>query len=215
LLKGVIFDFDGVIVESNKVKSDAFYSLYVKYGKEIAEKVKNHHENNEGLSRFDKIKLYHKKFLNKDVSDKELTHLLSVFSKLVFKRVCDSNFVPGIVEFLPKLKKKYKLFISTGTPTIEINRILKKKKINDYFKRVYGSPDNKEYHIQKIISEFDYEPSQLLFFGDSYLDYKAAKTCELYFILRLHNKNIKLFNDFRILSVNDFKLPNKTLEKIL
>jgi len=215
LLKGIIFDFDGVIVESNQAKSDAFYSLYINYGEDIAQKVINHHERNEGISRFEKIRLYHKKFLKKDISTAELSHLLKKFANIVFEKVCESEFVPGVKEILPELRKKYRLFISTGTPTIEINNILIKKNINNYFKRVYGSPEKKEEHIKKIISEFNYTSSELIFIGDSITDYKAAEEYGISFILRLHNKNIKLFSDFNVLSVNNFKLPNKTIEKIL
>ncbi len=215
MLKGIIFDFDGVVVDSNQAKSDAFYSLYVKYGEDIAKKVINHHERNEGISRFEKIKLYHKKFLKKDISSEELSQLLNKFANIVYKKVCESEFVPGIKEILPELRKKYRLFISTGTPTFEINNILINKNINDYFSRVYGSPEKKEEHIKKIISEFNYTPNELIFIGDSMADYKAAEEYDISFILRLHNKNIKLFSDFNVLSVNNFKLPNKAIEKIL
>ncbi|MBT7899475.1 MAG: HAD hydrolase-like protein, partial [Candidatus Marinimicrobia bacterium] len=58
-LKGIIFDFDGVIADSVQVKTDAFASLYEQYGDNIVTKVIEHHEANGGMSRFKKIKLYH------------------------------------------------------------------------------------------------------------------------------------------------------------
>ena len=44
---------------------------------------------------------------------------------------------------------KYSLFISTGTPTFEIEIILKKLRLSKYFKAVFGSPENKDLHIPK------------------------------------------------------------------
>ena len=38
--KNVIFDFDGVILNSHKVETDGFYELFKKYGKTIGEKSK-------------------------------------------------------------------------------------------------------------------------------------------------------------------------------
>ena len=41
MLKGIIFDFDGVIAESVQVKTDAFSSIYKPYGKDVVDKVVN------------------------------------------------------------------------------------------------------------------------------------------------------------------------------
>ena len=65
MLKGIIFDFDGVIAESVQVKSDAFAELYKPYGTEIVKKVVEHHEANGGMSRYEKIRFYHGSFLDK------------------------------------------------------------------------------------------------------------------------------------------------------
>ena len=54
-IKAIIFDFDGVIVESINVKKEAFEKLYQKYGDEIVYKVIAHHMANGGMSRFEKI----------------------------------------------------------------------------------------------------------------------------------------------------------------
>ena len=71
MIKGIIFDFDGVIVESIQVKTDAFANMYNKYGKSVINKVVNHHESNGGMSRYEKIKYYHNNFLNKEITSKE------------------------------------------------------------------------------------------------------------------------------------------------
>ena len=73
MLKGIIFDFDGVIAESVQVKTDAFVELYKQYGSNILEKVIKHHEGNGGMSRFEKIKFYHESFLNKTITDGKIS----------------------------------------------------------------------------------------------------------------------------------------------
>ena len=60
MLKGIIFDFDGVIAKSVQVKTDAFVKLYKQYGSNFVKKVVEHHEANGGMSRYEKIKFYHK-----------------------------------------------------------------------------------------------------------------------------------------------------------
>ena len=40
----IIFDFDGVIINSHKVKTKAFYQIFRFYGEAIALKAKRYHE---------------------------------------------------------------------------------------------------------------------------------------------------------------------------
>ena len=116
MIKAIIFDFDGVFAESLKVKADAFSEIYKPYGKEIANKVIEHHHENGGMSRNEKFKYYHKEFLNKAISNVELDKLCVQFSNLVIKKVILSSYVPGVMDFISANYKKYAMFISTGTP---------------------------------------------------------------------------------------------------
>ena len=152
MLKGIIFDFDGVIAESVQIKSDAFAELYSPHGSDIVKKVVDHHEANGGMSRFAKIKFYHETFVNCKITEKEITDLANQFSALVVEKVIAAPYVPGALEYIQKSYEQYTLFISTGTPTDEIMEILIAKGINNYFINVYGSPENKEIHINKIIT---------------------------------------------------------------
>ena len=70
MIKGIIFDFDGVIAESIPMKTNAFATLYSDNGADIIQRVVSHHEANGGMSRFEKIKYYHKTFLNITLTEK-------------------------------------------------------------------------------------------------------------------------------------------------
>ena len=63
--KTLIFDFDGVIIDTASIKTEAFYKLFRKYGSNIAKKAKNYHLENEGISRFEKFEYIINKFLKK------------------------------------------------------------------------------------------------------------------------------------------------------
>ena len=56
--KNIFIDFDGVIKESLDIKADAFESLFSKFGNDISQKIRKHHDKNSGISRFEKIPLY-------------------------------------------------------------------------------------------------------------------------------------------------------------
>ena len=55
------FDFDGVIVDSLDIKSQAFGELFKDYGEDVVKKVMDYHLN-EGwaMSRYEKFKYYYK-----------------------------------------------------------------------------------------------------------------------------------------------------------
>ena len=64
-IKNIFFDFDGVIAESVKAKSDAFAEIYRPYGSKIVSQVVEYHNLNGGVSRYDKFKYFHKNFFER------------------------------------------------------------------------------------------------------------------------------------------------------
>ena len=195
-MKAIIFDFDGVILNSVSVKTEAFKELYKQYGSAVVKKVEKYHIENGGISRFEKFKYYHKNFLNIDLNSVEINQMAKEFSDLVFEKVCNSNFIPGAKEFLKYSHNNYLNFICTGTPQNEIIKILNKKNLNKFFKDVYGSPTSKENIISKILKKYNLNKSDVLFIGDAMTDYNAAKLSEIKFI-GIEN--------------NDTEFPNSTI----
>jgi len=202
--KAIIFDFDGVILESFEAKTLAFKKMYLPFGKNIALNVVKHHLNNSGISRFAKFKYYHKEFLNINLDQNKLNILSTEFSNLVLKEVIKSPFVEGIKDFILKYQNKYKFFISSGTPLNELKFILKKKKIIDFFTNFYGSPKTKKEHIEEILNKNFYKNKQVLFIGDANIDYLSAKEFSIKFILRKHKHNKKISDNFDGIKINNF-----------
>ena len=99
-IKAIIFDFDGVLAESVHIKSEAFYKLYLPFGEDVAQKVLVHHLENGGMSRFDKFKIYHEKYLNITLNESGLNELVEGFSDLVKNAVVAVNEVKGANQFL-------------------------------------------------------------------------------------------------------------------
>ena len=205
MLKGIIFDFDGVIAESVQIKTEAFASLYNQYGTNVINKVIDHHEENGGMSRFEKIKFYHTSYLNKMISDDEINELANQFSKLVVKRVIKSPYVPGAIEYIEKSYSNYALFISTGTPTIEIKQILQGRNINHYFTDVFGSPEEKTDHLNQILFNYHLKPNEMIFYGDSKTDYIAAKNTKIPFVLIKNSFNKSFSESYKGEIINNFK----------
>jgi HAD superfamily hydrolase (TIGR01549 family) len=203
-IKAIIFDYDGVIAESVNVKTEAFAEMYRPYGEDVVKKVIAHHEANGGISRFEKFKIYHQEFLGEEINQEKVDELAKQFSSLVLQKVVDSPYVRGAEEFLHHYYEKYDFYISTGTPTQEIEEILKRKGIRKYFKKVYGSPEKKTSHVQKILREKNYDNNEVVFIGDALTDRDAANENGVAFIgrytttelIKKEKQLIKTFNDF-------------------
>ncbi len=206
MIKNILFDFDGVIADSVNVKTEAFYNMYLPFGKEIAEKVKEHHINNGGMSRFKKFAYYHKSFLNEDINEDKIKKLADEFSRLVLNGVINSPLIPGILDFLEDNYLKMKFWIITGTPTDEIKIILDRKNLTKYFIDSFGSPKLKSELTKFILLNNNLSENETIFIGDALADYEAAVSNNIGFILRLNGDNINLFADKEhiLLSINDF-----------
>lgn len=210
--KNIFFDFDGVIAESVSAKTEAFRELYLPYGINIADKVVNHHINNGGISRYEKFKIYHNQFLNKEISTKEVDALAQKFSNIVLDKVINCDEVKGAKAFLEKHSKSLNCWIITGTPTEEINIIAEKRGVEKHFIGLHGSPKNKIYWTEYLIEKYSLNRSETLFLGDATTDYDAAIFSKLHFALRVHEENEPIFKDYKGIRFKDFIELQSTIE---
>ena len=213
--KNIIFDFDGVLAESHHIKTNAFYKLYEKYDKVIAEKVVEHHKANSGMSRYAKLPYYHKEFLNIELSEKEFNEVSNNFSDLVVKDVINSEEVPGASWFLKKYNNSSNYWIVSATPTDEINVIISKRGMLDYFISVCGSPEKKSFIVKNIIYKNKLNTNDTVFLGDAMSDYKAAMDNNINFILRQTNENKSLFQNYPgLIRFSDFHELSNILKRM-
>tara|TARA_Y100001970_G_scaffold143769_2_gene176660 strand:+ start:500 stop:1186 length:687 start_codon:yes stop_codon:yes gene_type:complete len=178
-----VFDFDGVLADSVNIKTLAFYELYKEYGESISSKVVEHHQANGGMSRFDKFKYYHGNFLNKDLRESDIEELSTKFSSLVKESVIKSPEIRGAEEFLKKNYLNEKLFfINSATPESEIKEIIKCRNMDHYFTQVFGSPKSKLDNLRAILSRYNIDITQIVFFGDALSDFDAANKLGCMFV---------------------------------
>lgn len=210
MIKAVLFDFDGVIVESVDIKTRAFAKLFEKEGDEVVGQVIDYHIKNTGVSRFEKFRHIYKEFLKKPLGDREFGELCDRFSSIVLEEVVNSPYVMGADRFLKSFNKKYKFFILSATPQKEIEEIAKRRGIGTLFKQIYGSPTDKKDAVRVILSGEKLMPSEAVYVGDAISDYLAAKENGVHFIARISN-NEEIFKGIECIRVPDMT----SLEKII
>ncbi len=183
MIKAIMFDFDGVIVESANIKTQAFREMFQGYPEHI-DSIVNYHIKNMGLSRYEKFRHIYEKILCLPLSKEHETKLGEEFSKIVLNKVLNAPFVPGALEFLSNYYRYYYFFLVSGTPKHELLKIAKEKNINKFFQEVHGSPPGKSEIVKDILRRFKLLSSEVLFVGDAESDYNTAQSNELMFVAR-------------------------------
>lgn len=181
-LQAIFFDFDGVILDSGRIKTDAFRLMFKPYGKDIIEKVVDHHQLNGGISRVDKLDYYHRVFLNDPLDQDGLDRACARFSDLVVDQVVACPWIPGAESFLQAHYRALPLFVVSGTPETELKEIISKRGMDLYFRRIMGSPVKKPAHVKSTLQDFRLDRNRCLFVGDAMTDFHTAAETGLKFI---------------------------------
>jgi len=188
----IILDFDGVILESVEVKTEAFRRLF-SFAPGHVEEIVNFHRENGGMSRFEKFRYFYRNVLKEPLSDEQYEYLCNRFSELVLDGVLNSPFVPGSIDFLQYFSARTSLFLVSATPFTELDKILTQRDLHHYFKAIYGSPRPKQECIAEILSDTVCPEDDAIFVGDALNDYKAAKTAGVRFIGRVRSGSTNVF----------------------
>ena len=183
MIRAIVFDFDGVIIESTQVKTEAFRMLFSQWPEKI-EEILSYHRNNMGISRFVKFKYIFEEVLKIPYSEKLGSELGKRFSELVIEKVKNAPFVDGAKEFLERNHNMYSMFIASGTPQKELEDIISFRGLDVYFKAVFGAPLTKGEIIRDIIKRCTLLPCEMVFVGDAKTDKEAAEEVGIPFVLR-------------------------------
>lgn len=185
----LVFDFDGVLVESTDIKTMAFAALYEHHGQAIVEQVTSYHAKHAGISRFKKFKYFQENLLGLPYTEKKGNFLSNQFSKLVVNAVVDSSFVIGAKEFLEAHMNTIPMFIASGTPNDELHEIVKRRNMLKYFVSIFGSPSTKGEIIKRIVKRHSFDPSRVLMIGDALADLQGARESGAGFIGRISGED--------------------------
>jgi len=171
-IKKILFDFDGVIVDSNEMKRECFLKVANLYGDRIQEQFHQYCENHPGGTRFEKMRWLNQKLAGTgaDISRNELIDQYSHCVKAGLLRAAS-------VEGLRVMKQRYPdatWSIVSAAPAVEIRWYLEQKGWLGLFEDgVFGAPRSK-----KTVLDEEYNAAEIrqnaVFLGDSKSDFKVA-----------------------------------------
>ena len=203
--KSWVFDCDGVLLNSNAVKTQAFRDVALQYGAEAAESLVNHHVKFGGISRFVKFEYLFSDILRREPEPGELENVLEQFSKATMARLVDCEGAPHLKDVLKAASRHAKLFVVSGGMQDEVRAVLQHRGLDKFFTHIFGSPDNKAEIFSRERSKGEMtDPA--VFVGDARYDHEMAEQFGLDFIFvhdwtdfegwseYLANKDVKILN---------------------
>lgn len=179
--KTLVFDCDGVILNSNKVKTQAFYNAALPYGETAARALVEYHVANGGISRYKKFELFLSKMSSDKIEGPGLDELLKCYASEVRSGLLNCDVAEGLSDLREQTKHTNWLIVSGGDQ-LELREIFFERGLYTYFDGgIFGSPDTKDQILQREITRGNIQKCAL-FFGDSKYDFEAAKRAQLDFI---------------------------------
>jgi HAD superfamily hydrolase (TIGR01549 family) len=173
-LRGIVFDLDGTLLDSAEIKCKAFGQLFRQYGPDVEKEVVEDHLISEGVSRFVKFKRWYQNILCLDYSDDIGIELSRQFSEILSSQIASAPWMPGALEFLQEWHTKIPLYLASATPHAELQQLLQKRSMCDFFGSAWGFPTSKTVALQHVIAELHAAPKTILMVGDAEADYHAS-----------------------------------------
>jgi HAD superfamily hydrolase (TIGR01549 family) len=175
-LRCLVFDCDGVILDSVPIKTKAFARLAEPYGGEARDRLVMFHAEHGGVSRFKKFEWFFSEVVGREITVEESREWGERFAQYALDEVRRCPLIPGARDVLTAWRGKLPLYVCSGAPEEELRFVLQERELADFFVDICGSPPAKHELLARIVAKADVLPEQTLMVGDAQTDYNAAIT---------------------------------------
>lgn len=210
MIRAAVFDFDGVVLESADIKTNAFRRLFDGHPAAVA-----YHLEHQGVSRYEKFRHITTEILGETYTDEDERRLGARFSELVLDEVLACPFVPGAQALLERRASELPLFVASGTPEGELRMIASARGVADWFTGIYGTPPTKGEIIGRVLDETALAPDDVVMIGDARTDLEGAQTAGVPFIGRVRPGDPDPFAGDQVPVVSDLAELDRRWDELL
>ena len=177
----LVFDCDGVVLNSNRIKTEAFRVVASRYGQEAASALVAYHLSYGGISRYRKFEYFLRVILGRSYEQAEVQAMANEYSE----QVCDALMQAEVTVDLKGLRRKTlhcSWMMVSGGDEDELRQVLKGKGLDKLFDGgIHGSPASKDeiFLREKTRGTLD---NTAIYIGDSQYDHQAAQRANLHFV---------------------------------
>lgn len=179
--KCAIFDCDGVILQSNELKSIAFAEALRGDPINLINKFVAYHKSNGGVSRYVKFEHYYREFKQEENAHEMIKMAISRYAQIVVDQLKTVDYVPGVLSAIEFFNgRNIPCFVVSGGDQEELYEVFKYRGIFHNFVKILGSPVTKDQHISALLLGHQID-RPAIFFGDARSDMNAALSNEIDF----------------------------------
>lgn len=175
-----VFDCDGVLLDSNRIKSDAFYWVAKPYGLLAAMQLMAFHATAGSITRRARIEHLFAGILKRPPADGEVDRLLEQCDRYVRQHILHCETLPGVAEYLRRIEGRK--IVASGVEAGELRDVLAAHGLLDCFDAVWGGPVPKDKLLCGLVESGGIE-LPAVYFGDTQHDYEAATAAGLDFVM--------------------------------
>jgi phosphoglycolate phosphatase len=182
-ISAIIFDLDGVILDSVALKTDLFLRCY---GDELSEEhktyIRAHQARHGGVGRGEKFEHFELALFGRQPTPESVARLTRLYGDLLAEEIDDCAYLPGAEAFLTAVETELPLHLVSGTLHEDLVRILSDRNLLQFFVSVIGSPTRKLDAFRVIMAQGNYDPANAVAIGDAWTEFDAANTLGMQFV---------------------------------
>jgi len=189
----VVFDFDGVLVDSNATKRRAYFAIFADLdptGELVATALATHGDGD----RFQIIGAISERLVatgRLPMEDATVADFATAYNEICEEFAATCAEIGGASAALEVLAPRCALYINSATPEAPLRRIVARRGWEQHFRAVLGRPRSKVENLQDALEREGLAPQQAVMVGDGRHDIAAARTLGCRFV-GVRNS----FNDF-------------------
>jgi phosphoglycolate phosphatase-like HAD superfamily hydrolase len=208
----IIFDFDGVLAETNEIRFQGFTEVFSDLPDDVMARFMTFVRANGGLSRYAKIRHLYESILCRPVTDDQIVALAQRYSDAVMQKVIHAEPVAGSMDFLAEHEGRFQFAVVSGSDQEELRQVCRARGIGHYFQAILGSPKEKKDNIVELLARREWDPRASVYVGDSQNDYHAATGAGIDFIARC--SGVKDWGDTGVVQVINLQELPRAVEEL-
>jgi phosphoglycolate phosphatase-like HAD superfamily hydrolase len=186
--KTIVFDCDGVVLNSNQTKIDAYFAVAKRMGgtDEQAQALVHHHVTKGSFPRNGKIEYYLKNIIKQPATKKLIQQYLHAFEDILDETLMQCEVAPDLIRVKEATPEAAWMLLSGGDQA-ELRRVFPRRFIESqnlaqlFEAGIFGGPDTKDQVLAREIANGNIQ-MPALFVGDSKYDHQAATHAGLDFV---------------------------------
>ena len=203
-IKAVVFDVDGVILDSVKLKKKCFEKTLkkLKINKKEGMRILN--------STIGRRKIF-EKIKKEIISDLNIEETINNHTKLIKDCFNDIEEIEHVKEFIKNNHEKYLFFTNTLMPKNELEKLFSKKDLHKYFKDLFTIDEgDKVSNMNQILYKYNLKKEEIIFFDDLKFNVDTINEFGIHSVLFDEKTNIEneiraYENPLRVIVFNSYR----------